>query len=164
MTSIQRVRMARQDYTRLHQELAALRSRRGVEVPDDFMDPDANAVARDTARRIREIENVLTNAVIDENAFDPIAEPGMVLTVRYDDTGAAETFLLGRRGAEGANVNVYSMATPMGGAIVGARPGDKRIYAIPGGRRRPVTLLKAVPYAMYVAKSSEPQSVRRHQR
>ena len=43
MTSIQRVRMTRQDYTRLHQELASLRSRRGIEVPDDFMDFDANA-------------------------------------------------------------------------------------------------------------------------
>jgi transcription elongation factor GreA len=160
MTSIQRVRMTRQDYTRLHQELAALRSRRGVKVTDDLMDFDANAIACDRARRIREIEDVLTNAVINENAFDPVAEPGMVLTVRYDDTGVAETFLLGRSGANGANVKAYSMASPMGGAIVGARPGDQRIYSIPGGTGRLVTLLKAVPYEMYVAKSPGPQSVR----
>ena len=35
MTSIQRIRMTRQDYTELHNELAALRSRRSIEVPDD---------------------------------------------------------------------------------------------------------------------------------
>lgn len=159
MTSIQRVRMTRQDYTRLHQELAALRSRRGTEVPARLMGFDANPIARDSARqaRIRDIEDVLTNAVIHENAFDPIAKAGMVLTVRYDDTGAAETFLLGRSGPECADVNVYSTASPMGGAIVGARPGDQRIYSIPGGTRRLVTLLKAVPYGMYMAKSAGPQ-------
>jgi transcription elongation factor GreA len=51
------------------------------------------------------------------------------------------------------------MASPMDGAIVGARPGDQRIYSIPGGTGRLVTLLKAVPYEMYVAKSPGPQSV-----
>lgn len=38
MTTIQRIRMTPQDYTRLHDELAGLRSRRGAEVPDDLMD------------------------------------------------------------------------------------------------------------------------------
>lgn len=166
MTSIQRVRMTRRDYTRLHQELAALRSRSGIGVSHGSRDFDVNPIARDRARqvRIREIEDVLTNAVVDENAFDPIAGPGMVLTVRYNDTGAAETFLLGRSGAQRADMQVYSMASPMGGAIAGARPGDQRIYSIPGGTRRLVTLLKAMPYAMYVAKNPGPQSIRRNQR
>jgi transcription elongation factor GreA len=166
MTSIQRVRMTRQDYTRLHQELAALRSRRGIELPNDFMNFDANRLARDRARhtRIREVEDVLINAVINENAFDPIAKPGMVLTLRYDDTGATETFLLGRSGPEDADLTAYSTLSPMGGAIGGARPGDQRIYSIPGGTRRLVTLLKAVPYEMYVAKSRGPQAAHRNQR
>lgn len=166
MTTIQRVRMTRQDYTRLHQELAALRSRRGIENPDGFPDFDADPIKRGRARqaRIRDIEDVLTNSVVNENTFDPVAKPGMVLTVRYDDTGAAETFLLGRSGAKGADVKVYSTLSPMGGAIVGARPGDQRIYSIPGGTRRPVTLLKAVPYEMHMAKSIGPQPVRWNQR
>ena len=38
----------------------------------------------------------------------------MVLTVRYDDTGEIETFLLGVRGVEDADIDVYSMQSPLG--------------------------------------------------
>jgi transcription elongation factor GreA len=88
--------MTRRDYTRLQNELSALRSRCSVEVPDDFMDYDANLIARRSARqsRIREIENMLANAIVDgKPAGDLVAAPGMVLTIRYDDTGETETFL-----------------------------------------------------------------------
>lgn len=76
-----------------------------------------------------------------------IAEPGMVLTIRYDATGETETFLLGRRGApDGTDLTVYSLASPLGRAIAGAVPGEQRSYAIPDGPHLPVTLLSAVPY------------------
>ena len=165
MTSIQRVRMTRQDYSRLHQELAALRLRRGIEVPDDFMDFDANLIARHSARqaRIREIEDVLTNAVVSEDVYDPVAGAGMVVTIRYEPTGETETFLLGGR-AEDADIKVYSTLSPLGHAIAGARPGDQRVYSIPNQTGRLVTLLKAVPYEMHVAKSHRPQSAHRNQR
>ena len=154
MTSIQRIGMTRQDYTRLHTELAGLRTRRGIEVPDDFMDYDANLIARDRARqeRIREIEDVLTNAVVSEDVYDPVAGPGMVVTIRYEPTGETETFLLGRRGAEDADITVYSLASPLGRAIAGARPGEQRIYPIPDERGLLVTLLEAVPDEMHIAK------------
>lgn len=159
MTTIQRVRMTHQDYTRLHNELATHRTQRRVEVPDDFMDFDANVRARHSARqaRIREIEDLLTNAVVvgQDAVFDAVARPGMVLTIRYDDTGDTETFLLGRPGVEAAQVKVYSMASPLGRAIVGARPGDQRLYGIPDETPRLVTLLEAVPCAMYVAYSPD---------
>lgn len=154
MTSIQRIQMTRQDYTRLHTELAELRSR-SSEGPDDFLDYGANPTARDRARqvRLREIEDVLTNAVVGEDAvYDPVAGPGMVLTIRYDPTGETETFLLGTR-AEGAETRVYSTRSPLGHAIAGARPGEQRIYSIPNGTHRLVTLINAVPYETYVAKN-----------
>ena len=165
MTSTQRIWMTRQDYTRLHNELAALRLRRSIEVPDDFMDYDANLVTGYPARRarIREIQDLLTNAVVGEEAVGGrIAEPGMVLTIRYDATGETETFLLGRRFGEGADVTVYSTLSPLGHAIAGARPGEQRIYSIPN-ETRPllVTLLEAVPYGMHVAKSPRPRSAHR---
>jgi transcription elongation GreA/GreB family factor len=161
MTSAQCIWMTRHDYTRLHTELAALRSRRSIEVPDDFMDYDANVIAGYSARRarIREIQDLLTNAVVSEDAVGGgIAEPGMVLTIRYDATGETETFLLGRRFGEGADVMVYSTLSPLGHAIAGARPGDQRIYAIPHERPLLVTLVEAVPYNTHVAKSFGPQS------
>ena len=126
--------MTRPEYTRLHNELAALRSRRSIEVPDDFMDYDANLTAGYPARRarVREIQDLLTNVVVGEDAVGGrVAEPGMVLTIRYDATGETETFLLGRRFGEGADVTVYSTLSPLGHAIAGARPGDQRIYSTP---------------------------------
>ncbi len=155
MTDTQRIWMTRRDYTRLHTELAALRSRRSIEVPVDFMAYDANVIPRHRARqaRIREIEDVLTNAVVSEDVYDPVAGPGMVVTIRYEPTGENETFLLGRRYGEGADLTVYSTLSPLGHAISGARPGEQRIYSLPDERGRRVTLLKAVPYEMYAAEN-----------
>jgi transcription elongation factor GreA len=162
MTSTERLWMTREAHTRLQSELAALRSRPSIEVPDDFMDYDDNLVAKYSARqaRIRQIQDLLANAVVGEDPPDDgIAEPGMVLTVRYDDTGEIETFLLGVRGAEDADIDVYSMQSPLGRAIAGALPGEQRTFSIPSAANLPVTLLKAVPYGMHAPKSTRPQVV-----
>lgn len=144
-------------YTRLQNELAALRARRCAEIPDDFMDYDAKLVARPSTRRrrIREIEDLLGEG---------IAEPGMVVTIRYDATGETETFLLGRRGAEDADIKVYSMASPLGRSIAGARRGEQRIYAIPNETGRLVTMVEAVPYRAHVAKKRRRQAISRIRR
>ena len=147
MTNIQPLRMTAQDYTRLHDELATMRSRLSAD---------------DSARqaRIGRIEGLLSNVVVvsEEDVFDPVAEAGMVLTIRYDGTGETETFLLGRPGAEGADIRAYSMASPLGRVIAGARPGDQRLYALPDETGQLVTLLKAMPYQMYMAKSAGAQT------
>ena len=156
MTSTERIWLTRQHYTRLRNKLNALRSGIIIGVPDDFMDYDANRIA--LQRRIHSIQNLLTKAVVGESPVgDPIAEPGMVLTIRYDATGETETFLLDRRGAVDADSNVHSMASPLGRAIAGARPGDQRIYSLPNETGRLVTLLEAVPYEMRLAKSTRRQ-------
>ena len=162
MTSTERLWMTREAHTRLKTELAALRSRRGIEVPEDFMDYDDNLMAAHLARqaRIHQIQELLGNAVVGEDPPDDgIAEPGMVLTVRYDDTGEIETFLLGVRGVEDADIDVYSMQSPLGRAIAGAHVGEQRTYSIPSGANLPVTLLKAVPYGMHTPKPPRAQSV-----
>jgi transcription elongation GreA/GreB family factor len=153
MTSTDCIWMTRRQYTRLRNKLNALRSGLIVETPDDAMDFDANRVT--LQRRISELQKLLAKAVIgQDSAGGSIAEPGMVLTIRYDATGETETFLLGRRGSEGADIKVYSMASPLGRAIAGARPGDQRIYSIPDETGRLVTLLEAVPYEMHLGKQT----------
>ena len=151
MITAERVWMTRRAYLRLQTELAGLRSQPSIEVPGDVVDFDDNLVAGHRARqaRTRQIEDLLAHAVVGEDPPDDgIAEPGMVLTVRYDDTGETETFLLGVRGAEDADIEVYSLQSPLGRAIVGAIPGEQRTYSIPSGANLPVTLLRAVPYGM----------------
>ncbi|ORB75315.1 transcription elongation factor GreAB [Mycobacterium scrofulaceum] len=144
MTSVQPAWLSPQAYGRLQRELATLR-----ESCDADADADEYCDAVRRARRLR-IHDLLVNAVVGQDPPDDgIAEPGMVLTVRYDDTGEVETFLLGTRGAEHDDVEVYSVHSPLGSAITGARPGERRSYVPPSGVRLTVTLVWAVPYGIH---------------
>jgi len=147
MIDAQRIYLTRRDHTRLLSELVALRSRRSIEVPDDFMDYHAMSVDRYSARkaRIREIEDLLAGAIVSDDTAEHTAGPGMVVTIRYDDTGETDTFLLGRYGAEDAGIKAYSTLSPLGRAIAGARPGERRICSVPDGANLAVTLISAVP-------------------
>jgi transcription elongation factor GreA len=99
--------------------------------------------------RIRHLQDLLRTAKVGESpANDGVAEPGMVLTVRYEGDDQDEQFLLATReeGAEGA-VEVYSPDSPLGKALLGAKEGEAREYELPNGNTQKVTLVKAVPYS-----------------
>ncbi|MCV6965585.1 hypothetical protein BST27_24230 [Mycobacterium intermedium] len=85
-----------------------------------------------------------------------VAEPGMVLTVRYDETGRTETFKLGGYGACDTDRKLYPLRSPLGRAIVGARAGEQRRVVTPDGPAVPVTLLHALADARTPAR--RPQS------
>lgn len=138
---------------RLESELADLVSKRDV-------DPDSGGYVVDawlTRRsRIREIHELLSAAGSSAPPPDDgVAEPGMVLTVRYGDAEDTETFLLGVRGVEGDELEVYSPNSPLGQALLGATPGEERRYRLPDGRHQKVTLLAARPLAQSPAASWE---------
>lgn len=143
-----------QAHDRLRSELAVLRDLLDAAPTDD----DNEAVVRRARQaRVQRIHDLLLNSVVGETPPDDgIAEPGMVLTVRYDNTGDVETFLLGARDAEYGDVEVYSMHSPLGMAILGARTGERRTYEIPSGATVPVTLLAAVPYGMQAPAAATP--------
>ncbi|MFD5830693.1 GreA/GreB family elongation factor [Lentzea sp. NPDC060358] len=132
-----RVWLSPQAHHRLRAELAALLAR-----------PRATTEAgRDREARIRQINDLLTHAIAGEDPPDDgVAEPGMVLTVRFDDTGDVETFLLGSRGADHGEVEVCSPDSPLGAAVDGARQGEQRSYRVPNGATVRVTVLTAVPW------------------
>ncbi|RZQ63545.1 transcription elongation factor GreA [Amycolatopsis suaedae] len=99
--------------------------------------------------RIRHLQELLRAAKVGEApANDGIAEPGKVLTVRYEGDDEDEKFLLATReeGAEGP-LDVYSPESPLGRALLGAKEGEAREYELPNGKTQKVTLVKAVPYA-----------------
>lgn len=98
--------------------------------------------------RIRHLQELLRNAKVGEApANDGLAEPGKVLTVRYEGDDEPEKFLLATReeGAEGG-LEVYSPDSPLGRALLGAKEGETRSYELPNGSTQKVTLVKAVPY------------------
>jgi transcription elongation factor GreA len=98
--------------------------------------------------RIRQLQELLRTAKVGEAPTDSdVAQPGMVLTVRYEDDEETETFLLGSReeGSHG-DLEVYSPKSPLGAAILGARVGETREYQLPNGAIMKVTLEGAEPF------------------
>ncbi|SRR5690349_10641487 len=150
-----RVWISPQAHQRLHQELATLRELCSTAAEDGETGENATAIQRARQKRIQQIHDLLINAVVGEDPPDDgIAEPGMVVTVRYDDSGEVESFLLGLRGVEHGDTEVYSVESPLGAAILGARPGERRAYRLPSGAELSVTMLTAVPYGLHNAEAS----------
>ena len=145
MTEPNGVWMTQDARDRLEAELADLRT---APEPDEFAERQARQA------RVHQIHELLASAVVGEDPPDDgVAEPGMVLTVRYDDGGDTETFLLGVRDDHG-DLEVYSSESPLGRAIVGARRGEQRSYQVPSGATVAVTLVDAVPYGVHQTRDS----------
>lgn len=145
-------------YTTLRGELAVLRGHQRATpsldpdvTPAENDDHDSVVQSRYRQLRIRQIQDLLRDAVVGEDPPDDgIAEPGMVLTVRYDGEDDTETFLLGLRDeAEQSEIEVCSPHSPIGMALLGARPGEQRTYNVPNGGTVRVTLLDAAPYGRH---------------
>jgi transcription elongation GreA/GreB family factor len=159
MATRPRVWISPQAHERLHRELDTLRFLISAGIADEDWDENGIAVRRAWEIRIQQIHDLLINAVVgDDPPDDGIAEPGMVVTVRYDATGDTDTFLLGVHGAEFADMAVYSIQSPLGAAIAGARPGERRAYRLIDVAAAAVTLLKGVPYGLHTADLVRPAS------
>jgi transcription elongation factor GreA len=157
MTTRTRVWISPQAQERLHRELDTLRFLFSAGIADQDTDENATAVRRAWQTRIQQIHDLLINATVGEDPPDDgIAEPGMVVTIRRDATGDTETFLLGMHGAEYADMPVYSIESPLGAAIAGARPGERRNYRLSDGFPLTITLVTAVPYGLHTADLNEP--------
>ena len=157
MATTTRVWISPQAHERLHRELDTLRFLFSAGIDDEDADGNATAVRRAWEKRIQQIHDLLINAVVGEDPPDDgVAEPGMVVTIRRDATGDTETFLLGVRGAEYADMPVHSIESPLGAAIAGARAGQCRTYYLPDGIPLAITLLKAVPYGLHIADLNQP--------
>ncbi|MFA5710463.1 GreA/GreB family elongation factor [Mycolicibacterium sp.] len=147
MTTAQRIWLTPAAHEKLQEELETLQQWTDDNV--DSSDQNAEAVRRAQQTRIQEIHEILGNAIVgEEPPNDGVAEPGMVLTIRYEGSDDTEEFLLGTRGADYGGIEVYSPSSPLGAAINGARVGDTRSYELPNGSSQDVTLLSAVPYGL----------------
>lgn len=97
--------------------------------------------------RIRQLTDLLRNAKVGEAPPDDgIAEPGMVVEVRYED-GDVERFLIGSREDSASDLPIYSANSPLGLALTGHKVGDTVSYTLPNGSSMTVELLSAEPYS-----------------
>jgi transcription elongation factor GreA len=93
--------------------------------------------------RIRQLEELLRSAVVGEAPESDTAAPGMVIHLEID--GDKETYLLGSREEAVDGMDVLSLKSALGRAVIGKRPGEQFSYVTPTGRELPVKLIKAEP-------------------
>jgi transcription elongation factor GreA len=138
----QRAWLTQQAYDRARIELAQLLVERATGGHAERSDRERRAL------RIRHLQELISTATVGhEPPDDDIAEPGMVLTVRYEVDGLVETFLLADREADIDDaLPICSPRSPLGAAVCGAKAGDRRELRLPGGDSVSITLLDAVPY------------------
>lgn len=96
--------------------------------------------------RIQELKALLENAEVGAAATDDgIVKTGMLVECKL--AGNPMKFVLGSREiAEGADVEVYSAASPLGAAIEGHKAGETVTYKAPNGKDIEVELISVVPY------------------
>lgn len=96
--------------------------------------------------RIQELKALLENAEVGESAADDgIVKPGMLVECKL--AGNDMKFVLGSREIAGdADIEVYSVASPLGSAIEGHTAGDTVSYQAPNGKEIQVELVSVTPY------------------
>ena len=93
--------------------------------------------------RIRQLQELLRTAQVGTSPTSTDeAAPGTVLTIKYEDDEDTEKVLLGSReeGSHG-DLQVISPNSPLGAALIGAKPGDTRSYQLPDGGSMEVSLV-----------------------
>lgn len=104
----------------------------------------------EASARGREIRKLIDRAEVAAKPDDGLVEAGMQVTVRFDDAGREATFLLGSRALAELDpsvaVDVYSLDSPLGEAILGSRVGSTVTFTPPAGQQR-VSILSAVPFS-----------------
>ena len=93
--------------------------------------------------RIRQLEALLSSAVVGEAPASGVAGPGTV--VRLEIAGEEETYFLGSREEAIDGMEVLSVQSALGQAVTGRKAGEEFSYTAPTGRELPVKLLKAEP-------------------
>ncbi|MGH2970509.1 MAG: GreA/GreB family elongation factor [Solirubrobacteraceae bacterium] len=151
-----RVLLSPADYAELMRELDELRSRHRGELAQrlrdarDFGSPgdddDRLAVFEDAAvdeARIAQLEQLARSAsvVAIGAGTDGVAGLGSIVRVADEAGETMEFELVGRRAADSSRREV-SLASPVGKALIGVRPGDVARVALPSGRARMLRVLE----------------------
>lgn len=82
--------------------------------------------------RIRQIRHTLDTAVVREAVDSGSVEIGSIVTV-VDDDGDEMEFFVAPAANKVAGILLASPDSPLGGALLGAKPGDTVTYEAPGG-------------------------------
>ncbi|MFP5310534.1 MAG: transcription elongation factor GreA [Actinomycetes bacterium] len=137
--------LSQEAYDRLSEELETLRTEGREQISKEIEIARAHGDLRENAEyhaakdeqgkmeaRIRQLEHLLRDAKVGEPDTDlSEARPGLLVTIEID--GDVETWLLGSREDEHDEHDVLSAESPIGKALIGAKPGDTVTAQAPAG-------------------------------
>ena len=136
--------LSQQAYERLQQELdersttrrreISLQIERAREHGDISENADYDAAKNEQGHnesRIRQLEEMLKNAVVIEGSDGEIVEPGVLVELQHDGDDEAVTYLVGSIEERNETYSVLSTESPLGQALLGAAPGAKVRYQGP---------------------------------
>ena len=83
--------------------------------------------------RIRQLANMLDNAVIVESTDGEVVDPGSVVQLRYEGEEEPETYFYGSVEERGIEHDIISPGSPLGEALVGRKVGDTVEFESPTG-------------------------------
>lgn len=134
-----------QAYQKLKDELERLEGVGRTEVSERIAEARAHGDLRENAEydaakneqgmmeaRIRQIKAILDNAEIREAEDSGAVEIGTIATV-IDEDGDEMEFFVAPSENKMSGMLLASPDSPLGAALLGARPGDKVSYEAPGG-------------------------------
>ncbi|MCL2803975.1 MAG: transcription elongation factor GreA [Micrococcales bacterium] len=151
--------LTKQAFDRLQEELAHLQGEAMAKIVSrieaaraegDLKENGGYHAAREEqaklAGRIAQLKALLKTAQVGEAPVDAsVVASGTVVTANV--AGNEMKFLLGsREAAADLDVDVYSEASPLGKAILGAKPGEERSYTTPTGKEVAVKVLAVAPF------------------
>jgi len=154
--------LTRQTFDRLNAELEERRGPLRAEIVErissardegDLKENGGYHAAKDeqgtNEARIRQLEEMLSEATTAPADDDQTVSAGKVVTYRYDGEDEEESFLLGAReiAEDHTDVEVYSPESPLGTALLGHKAGETVDFEQPNGRVAKIEIISAVPFA-----------------
>ena len=99
--------------------------------------------------RIRQLNDLLRDAKVGDAPVitGGLAGPGTIVEIRFPDDDDIERFLIGSREDHTTTLEVFSPASPLGGAVTGHKAGETVSYFLPNGRQASVKIVSVAPYA-----------------
>lgn len=83
--------------------------------------------------RIRQIEALLQDAVVvEERPVGDAVAVGSVVSIRFEGDDDVERYLVGSIEERVDDLEVVSPGSPLGSALLGAKPGEQRSYEVNG--------------------------------
>ena len=136
--------LSKQAYSRLQEELADRSGARRREISaaierarehgdlseNGEYDAAKNEQGHNEAR-IRQLEQMLLNAVVVETAAGDVVEPGTIVEIRMDGDDEPISYLVGSIEERHETLDVLSVSSPLGQALIGHAPGDTVGYEGP---------------------------------